>query len=468
MHQMRSSITRIGWFTVSGTIVLLGASGCSSDHPPTEPNARPSATANWQGPPLGHLLGPTEIQGPTRNPDEEFAAIAAQVSGFGGFYRDTATGKFVMYLVDTAKKGAARAALAASFSARGLSPDTPIDVRPGKYDFRDLKRWKDDLTVPILSLPGAQFIGANSPRNRVLIGIENEAARAPIIAAIAKLGVPLDAIDFEVTGEKVSFTTSLTDYQRPPYGGVQIGNDEGALCTEAVTVWLDGVSGRFGLTPSHCTDYVHGYTGGPLTTFYQPFIGVDSLRIGTEYKNPVFSLCGPPPGETGTWYCRGSDAALYQLNGTMPYTTAGLIVRTQSRGSTSGSIVQDPNFPWFYVEAVDGYPWYAGQVLNKIGRTTGWTYGAVTSDGLCVNTAVEDKHSLIYCSYYVNAGVGPGDSGSPVFSWDGSRVQVTLFGMLWGGFLPVGGGNGTKFIMSPWGKMTETTELGPMHAVCCP
>nr|WP_273000261.1 hypothetical protein [Hydrogenibacillus schlegelii] len=73
---------------------------------------------------------------------------------------------------------------------------------------------------------------------------------------------------------------------------------------------------------------------------------------------------------------------------------------------------------------------YAGQILDKIGRTTGWTYGKVT--GTCVDVNQAGSDITLLGQDIVAAGSGGGDSGSPVFYWHGGN-EVILYGLLWGG-----------------------------------
>jgi hypothetical protein len=54
-----------------------------------------------------------------------------------------------------------------------------------------------------------------------------------------------------------------------------------------------------------------------------------------------------------------------------------------------------------------------GTVVNKVGRTTGWSQGQVTRT--CVNTGVTGSTVYLFCQNWVKATVDHGDSGSPVF-----------------------------------------------------
>jgi hypothetical protein len=89
----------------------------------------------------------------------------------------------------------------------------------------------------------------------------------------------------------------------------------------------------------------------------------------------------------------------------------------------------------------------AGSTVAKVGRTTGWTESAVSQT--CVDTNVAGSNITRLCQSIVNAGVGPGDSGSPVFHRRIPTSQAALGGILWGGNQA-----GTLFVFSP----TENIE----------
>ncbi len=77
--------------------------------------------------------------------------------------------------------------------------------------------------------------------------------------------------------------------------------------------------------------------------------------------------------------------------------------------------------------------------LDKIGQETGWTYGQV-SDKICFDTPVnwspydrDPDNIVIRCSHHVaNGYADKGDSGAPVFKWQGYTNPIILHGVLWG------------------------------------
>jgi hypothetical protein len=275
-------------------------------------------------------------------------------------------------------------------------------------------------------------VDADEASNRVRIGVERGAA-GQARAAVARLGIPAEAVIVEET-EPITFAATLRDRVRPVVGGLQI-NFPGFLCTLGFNAVRSGVSSF--ITNSHCTNTQGGTEGTP---YWQPLESVDPVRIGTEVDDPVYfrRRSGCPNGRR----CRFSDAsrAAYAAGidvdlGTLAKTT----------GPNNGSITISGSFN------ITGEGSAAvGQTANKVGRTTGWTQGLVTNT--CVNTGVSGSNIVQLCQTFVSAGVGGGDSGSPVFR---ETSNVTLLGILWGG-----NSSGTQFVYSPIANIEQ--ELGAL------
>jgi hypothetical protein len=70
-------------------------------------------------------------------------------------------------------------------------------------------------------------------------------------------------------------------------------------------------------------------------------------------------------------------------------------------------------------------------VVNKVGRTAGWTRGPTT--GTCVDVLALGTNHIRLCQAVVTALVDAGDSGSSVFFRRGNQSNVTLLGIPLGG-----------------------------------
>jgi hypothetical protein len=395
---------------------LLLAAACSDQNQPVAPSDQPESS------PLQ-----STAQGTARDP----ISLGRAVQGFGGFYLD-ALGTPVIYLKDAAQRSNAERALAPFLQAQGVAA-SQLRVLPAKYDWSQLERWFTQASVEVLAVRGGVFVDADEASNRVLIGVERGAA-ASIRSVVARLGIPAAAVVVRET-EPIHFAATLRDEVRPIVGGLQI-NFPGFLCTLGFNA-LRGSQNSF-ITNSHCTNTQGGTEGTP---YWQPLETVQPVQIGTEVDDPVYqrNIAGCPRGKL----CRRSDASRAAY---APGISFSLGTIAQTTGANNSSITIAGNFS---ITAEGNAS--VGQTVNKVGRTTGWTRGAVTNT--CVNTGVQGSRIVQLCQTFVSAGVGGGDSGSPVFS-EPSGSNVTLLGILWGG------SGSTTYVFSPIANVEQ--ELGAL------
>jgi hypothetical protein len=402
------------------------------------------------------------------NLDDEFAEIAAKVPGFGGAFYDE-DGSFTLQLVDLSKQDAAKAATEELRNRSSPAPQTrpggipqpgvgQVKTLQARYDFRELRDIRVTARDEVLSLPGTVSLEVDEKRNRVVVGVEKQDQIGAVRNQFAKLGVTADAVIVEVT-DAIKPMATLRDNVRPGEGGLQIALSGGGLCTLGFNAYAG--ERRSFLTASHCTNTRGGVE---YTAYYQPDIGG---YIGFEYRDPAYWPCG----FLLEWRCRYSDAALAAYNNTVS-SDLGQIARTTSRGSPTpmefiwwgskaGSITIDSSKPKFYIRGQKQNP-LGGVMLEKVGRTTGWTWGFVYST--CADVNVKDTNIRLLCQDKVSGGVGPGDSGSAVFRWGyGSQNygdDVELNGLLWGG-----NDAGTHFVFSTMSNVEH--ELGDLITCSC-
>jgi hypothetical protein len=403
--------------------VVLAAAGCSDSSQPTVPSDQPDDPS----------LRATR-QGAGEHPND----LARGVRGFGGFFFD-AQGTPTMYLKDAAERGNAARAVAPFLQARGIDPSA-VQVKRGEYAWTDLERWQQQAAVDALALPGTVFADADEAANRVKIGIERgKGAAGAVRATLARLGIPEAAVVIEET-EPVQFALGLRDAVRPVVGGVQI-NFPGFLCTLGFNA-NDGTQRSF-ITNSHCTTTQGGVEGTP---YWQPLQSSSPTQIATEVEDPVYrrNIAGCPKGRR----CRFSDAsrAAYASGTT---STLGSIARTSAPNTANNfEIVGD----WRINAEARAGAIVVGDIVNKVGRTTGWTRGAVTNTN--VTTSVSGTNVAQIGQTFVAAGVGSGDSGSPVFIGGTTGGNATLAGILWGG------SGSSSFVFSPISNIEQ--ELGAL------
>ena len=370
------------------------------------------------------------LQGRADDPN----ALARAVPGFGGLYLD-AQGAPTIYLKDVRKRGEAERALAPFLQAHGIGGGQ-LKVKKGDYDWAELESWLTSATAEALAVPGAVFVDADEASNRVRIGVERGGV-GRIRAALARLRVPDAAVIVEETAP-VTYAVatapktgaSLQGAWRPTIGGIQI-NFPGFLCTLGFNVG----GGSF-ITNSHCTTTQGGTENTP---YWQPTQTSRPTQIAREAADPAYATGGTCPSGRR---CRRSDASRATYINSTTY-TVGRIAKTGRPGRSLTVTGQ------FSITAEGSA--VVGQVVNKVGRTTGWSQGSVVQT--CANYNVSGSNVTQLCQTAVSATVGSGDSGSPVFRIT-SGTNVTLVGILWGG----SGSN--LFIYSPLGQIEA--ELGAL------
>jgi hypothetical protein len=404
----------------------ISAAGCSDGSQPTVPSDQPDEPS---------LRG--SAQGVPDHPND----LARGVPGFGGFFMDP-HGAPTIYLKDAGQKANVARALGAYFRSTGINP-SQLKVLRGQFDWTELEQWQAEGGVEALGVPGAVFADADEASNRLKIGVEHRAAAAGVRSALARRGVPSSAVIIEETGPVENMATLQNASTRT--GGLQINFDPDPNAAGSYVCTLgfnDGVG--FFITNSHCTN-VQGGTSSP-TAYGQPLL--NGVPIADEVADPTYrsSLSGCPANRV----CRYSDAARakYRTNLSTPFNR---ISRTAAPNQKRNQLEITGVFTIIGESASGGIQ---GQVVNKIGRTTGWTQGKITQT--CAHTNVSGTTITQLCQTFVSAGVGGGDSGSPVFSGTGN---VTLHGILWGG-----SNNGRSFVFSPMGNIERSDELGAVQS----
>jgi hypothetical protein len=429
-------------------LVMVGLAGFAAcaDNQPLEPRAENDAAAfdRQNAPGQQRLAGL----------DAEFAQVAREVPGFGGMFYDEA-GNLNVFMTSGHLRAAEaqdiRGRLGRSMRARGR--DVPaahrIVMREGQHDFLQLATYNSRM-APVLTVPGVVFTDIDETENRLRIGIEAGVSAADVQHALQMLDVPLEVVSLEVAEPIVPLSGhTLRDRQEPLGGGLQLVFQRGTgwfACTLGFNVIRDapgrgrgqGRNEPFFMTNSHCTvargtvtptEYWHAWSP-PLA-----HLGTVGSIVGVEALDPPFFT---DPCFAG-WVCRWSDAALVRYTEGTP-AKLGAIYRTKSftTGNVAATLelVEEGAPPFFFIQSESPSP-MVGEVLDKVGRTTGWTRGPVTQT--CLNTGVSGlPNTAILCQDRVRAMVAGGDSGSPVFQQTGDSKDATLYGILWGGSVQAG------------------------------
>lgn len=315
-----------------------------------------------------------------------------------------------------------------------VAPDLTVQESRGVAQDR-MENWHSLASPAVLELAGTVFTDNDEVNGKIRIGVENRGIARAVEAVMSRFDIPASAYSIEVTSPIVQMAT-LRDRFRPTQAGTQIhfGN---YVCTMGFNV--DHSGGRSFITNSHCTNTQGGVEG---TQYYQPLSSVDPTVIATEVADPTYFRGGVcPRGKK----CRYSDSSR-ELYSASVASSRGVIAKTTGPNNSSLTVAGE-----FSITSQGNV---TSGVVNKVGRTTGWTQGSIT--GTCVNTNVSGSNITQLCQTFVSAGVAGGDSGSPVFRiTSGDNVQ--LAGILWGG-----SSNGASFVYSPISQIQQ--ELGSVTA----
>lgn len=432
--------------TMSFVILGLLAWGCA-DSPTTASRSKVSAEVGSH-----HQLS---LARNSNAPfDAAMARVADRVPGFGGMYYDR-DGKPVAYLMDVTKASVLKDAIIAELGAMPGFADSPMQVRTGAFDVRDLVLWRQELE-PNLNWRSISFTQIAPSINRVNVGVQTPGDSDVVRAAANTLGIPSGALRITVAPSAIHLATTINDRVRPVMGGLEIGNAPAVgypsySCTLGIPVEKSGSSQIYFMTNSHCSPTVGGVDAG----FYMyQLLTPSSDSIGIESDDPAWtSMTGCPAG----YGCRYSDAALYRS--LVPSTDAAFATIARTGGyppsgtswGTNGSFTLTPDTNFTITGELPDSWLVPGQLYQKIGKTTGWTSGYIWSaangdpyDGSCVTIqhgSISGQYML--CQYVGSAYLQDGDSGSPVFI-RATTSTVNFLGIAWG-WLTVGTTNGSIF-----------------------
>lgn len=364
----------------------------------------------------------SEVVQPERLGEQEFEELSAEIAAFAGyFYEDD---RLIVLTADDANADGVRAAVEKRLPRlRSVSSDPSreisVDVRSAEYSFSELRTWRNAMMAGLGRIDGVTMLDLDEMRNTVTVGVELESNRSAVEGLARTLDIPAGALFVDITGEPLD-TKFLWDKEHPVKGGYMIEFRDGfgfpaSWCTMAFNATRYGVDMFF--TASHCTS--ESASPANPNAAYQNDRDSTSDFIGHETLDPLGTWCFPYINR-----CRKADIAGFT------YTTSsfdlGRIARTVWRSTGNccdGSKEINASDPYFEITAVDNYP-SAGEWVDKVGVTTGWTAGQVTKT--CVTGYLPDI--TVQCAYGGPYRTNPGDSGSPVFKWSGGST-VTLAGI---------------------------------------
>ena len=367
---------------------------------------------------------------PWKTIDDEFSEFSQRIPGFGGMFLNQ-DGKLVVHITASGLAQISEDELIAvlsetryfgDFFDQELAADDLI-ITEGQFDFGQLSQWRD-LILNQVSSSNIMFLDVDERLNRVAVGVEELAAIGGLESNLNILGVPEEAVIFEESGS-FKLNTELDERFRPMRGGLEIGLIYGGFCTKTVPVRLASATNGVGfLTNSHCTNGRGGVEGTRYTQDKD-----DAEIIGEELYDPQFFTGSPCPSE---YQCRYSDSAFIEYEADQYYSLDyGGIARTTWRGQYYGSTTISNNHFTVNDHAAAG----VGSEVNAIGSYNGWTYGTVqkscSHENITTTPGIGGTNTYLLCQYTADYVTGDGDSGAPVFTWQGGNM-VDLVGIHWG------------------------------------
>jgi hypothetical protein len=429
-------------------------------------------------------------------------SIAQAVPAFGGYDFDSAGNAYITTAGPVAESARLKilslfqphfAAVQGHFVEQSAA--SRIIFQEGKYNFLQLRAWRSAISARLLGLEGAVYYVALDPRdNQVLIGISQrryEEIRSLVLQGTAHLAIPADALAFEAAPDPTetdSFSsesdcspeavipepgcgepdpyqppppTTLSDYVRPVRGGLQ-GEfylqqlDTTALGTIGfVARYCPGDCYYVLVTAAHNTyrmasvDYnlvaQPRFASRPRTSSDYYYVGWERWDPPWS-RNRAFGISGPfAQGYTNCIEinCRRSDMALIQLE--VSASGFGTLVRPQQRLDHGNTVAgQIDIYTNQFITIVGELVPVGGQVIDKIGKTTGWRVGTVVSNCTDIYIPYPDPNSsepaVLRCQLQSGFPIsGSGDSGGPMFLWYGNNQAALVglyhrqgFGYYWG------------------------------------
>ena len=386
--------------------------------------------------------------------DDHLEEVAAQEPAFAGMFVEN--GQLIVMLTDLSRPvSAVRGAITSVFTDPRFTT-IPIQTRQAKYGWSQLYAWGTVLPRAF-SVPGVTVTDLDEVDNRISIGIANDAAKTPVLAMLARAGIPAEAIVFKTRKPVLMSTFSLHDEVRNIFGGLYIENDQlTAGCTLGFNAIYQGDT--VFATNGHCSEFWG--RSGDATGFYQDTTSQTWELIGAEgYEEPFFDSTSNPacPGHN----CKYNDLELSVYNSaTRPNQNLGFLYLPTTRTQFGNNNTVNTAGTWnATITNKELYP-LVGDTVNKIGSTTGWTSGPVTAT--CENvqefTAAGDT-VYVLCQHEAAMGVYHGDSGSGVFKYYSAGDTATMDGQVWAGDSLVNAGSYLYF------KYTYFSTINDIQAI---
>ncbi|MBT8461752.1 MAG: S1 family peptidase [Gemmatimonadetes bacterium] len=403
-----------------GAGLLFGLVGCVDDRQPTRPITNLS---------LAEVTRP--VSSADLDDDPHMVALTAIVPSFGGFYY-TSEQNIAVAVTDP---GAFGEAVGAVRDLMGEDAPESFSMVEVPFSFFDLASSRTMLGQVVFDIDGVRSLGVRESINQVVIGVlapeaeaEAHAATEAEVRAVAdQLDIPQEHLLFETLASIGPALDSLK-WEHPGdsvQGGRQIQAVGAGKCTLGFPAVRISDDMEVAATNSHCTDEMYAFDG---KRFGQPRTSDDT--IGYEVSDPNYWTCGSDR-------CRNADAALIETTIDLAFAEIARPADSTGCESCMGSVEINSTYPVIKISGRRDYN-VENETLHKVGRSTGWTYGGV--EDTCHDYEHIDGY-ITKCGDRVDFSINEGDSGSPVFKYNGgvggtAELRGVAFGLecVWGPF----------------------------------
>ncbi len=403
---MLKTLATGGWTTRFLPLALLIFSQACIDDDPAEPQRARDLDTGEAGPGFADL-GESQL----------LVDLAREIPGFGGMYYEPGGDQLVIAMTEANLAGfpAARQAvlnhLAADVSGASMADIPPMDFveRVVEFSFIEMARYRARLRPALFGIPEVVSLGVDEEFNRISIGLEDLSAKTAVLDAAVELAVP-DEILFFSEASPIDLRVSSAEPEPPLStsnslkgsapdgrltGGYQVQADGNTECTLGFTARTKtrAATPSF-VSNSHCSKRSFKLDRGD---WGQPDTGT---IVGYEMRDPSLRRCW----KNGTRQsCRESDAALMIVTNSDTEIALGEIGRPRVRNPRDycppGCSLINSDNPTIRIR-FRSYSILDNEELDKVGRSTGWTYGSVVDTCKDVRSTTDDRWRL--CSDVVD------------------------------------------------------------------
>lgn len=232
--------------------------------------------------------------------ERQFNRLAARLPDFAGYYLDQ-SGDLHVVLTALADTVNARPMLQDVLVALPRTTDNPRQIvfELGRYSFKQLASWRDDLThFGFARIPVMHSIDVQESTNRIEVKVSVPEGVDDVRNVVTWLGIPTEAVSVRVEPADHDYADSLTKFKTPFAGGLKILQYANR---QPCSIGFNTFAGTEFVTASHCTRVI-GPDYPTLANFFQPdttglFIGSESDDASTFtdetgiYECPAFQQC---------------------------------------------------------------------------------------------------------------------------------------------------------------------------------